>query len=194
MATVLTPPAFRPLEPLPKRWTRDEYRKLIDDGYLTDGKCELIEGEIIEKMAHGRRHIIAVTRAIAELGTIFGVQTLQTQGTLYIGTASDPEPDVAVLTRDVGDFLDEDPGPDNVHLLVEVSDSSLRLDMNTKSGTYARAGIPEYWVVNINARTLEVFRQPGPQGYAEMMTLQATESVRPLAAPTSEISVADLLP
>ena len=192
MATVLTPP--RPLEPLPKRWTRDEYRSLIADGHLTDGKCELIEGEIIEKMSHGRRHIITVTFVIDRLGAIFGVKALQTQGTLYVGTASDPEPDVAVLKRNVNEFLDEDPGPENVHLLVEVSDSSLRLDMNTKSGTYARAGIPEYWVVNVNARTLEVFRQPAPQGYAQMMTLQANESVRPLAAPEAEIRVSDLLP
>lgn len=62
---------------------------------------------------------------------------------MFVGTSSDPEPDVAVLTQDVANFLDEDHGPENVHLLVEVSDSSLRLDMNTKSGTYARAGIPE---------------------------------------------------
>lgn len=72
MATVLIPPAFSPREPLPKRWTRDEYRKLIDDGYLTDGKCELIEGEIIEKMSHARRHIIALTRLTKILGAIFG--------------------------------------------------------------------------------------------------------------------------
>lgn len=194
MATVLIPPAFSPRGPLPKRWTRDEYRKLIDDGYLTDGKCELIEGEIIEKMSHGRRHIIALTRLTKILGAIFGPDLVQTQATLFVGTSSDPEPDVAVLTQDVANFLDEDPGPENVHLLVEVSDSSLCLDMNTKSGTYARAGIPEYWVVNINARTLEVFRQPGQPGYADTMTLQANETVRPLAAPDAKIRISDLLP
>lgn len=194
MATVLTPSPFSPLEPLPKRWTRDEYRRMIDDGYLPDGKYELIEGEIIEKMPHGRRHVIAVTLAIDRLGAIFGVKALQTQGTLFIGTEYDPEPDIAVLTRNVNQFLDDDPGPADVRLIVEVSDCSLHFDMGRKATASARAGIPEYWVLNINARTLEVFRQPTDGRYAVQITVAENDAVAPLAAPDTSVHVADLLP
>lgn len=79
-------------------------------------------------------------------------------------------------------------------LAVEVSDSTLRTDRTVKATLYGQAGINEYWVVNINGRTLEVFRQPGANGYTNVTTLTENETVRPLSAPQAEIRVVDLLP
>ena len=79
-------------------------------------------------------------------------------------------------------------------MVVEVSVSTLTGDKKTKNRIYARNGIPEYWVVNVEGRELIVHRQPGADGYASVVTLQETDTVSPLAAPTSVIAVRDLLP
>ena len=116
-----------------KLWTRDEYRRLIADGYLVEGKNELIEGDIIPKMSQGRRNIISVTRIIKMLAGVFGPDALQTQANLFVGTAYDPEPDIAVLRKNVAEYVDDDPGPQDVHLVGEISDSTLRMDRAEKN-------------------------------------------------------------
>ena len=177
-----------------KRWTRIEYRRLIENGFLEDGKYELVLGEVWEKMGHGRRHIAACTRLSIALGRIFDPFRLQSQASLPVTENGDPEPDMAVLTGVMDDYLEREPETEEMLLVVEVSDSTLRADLSAKVRQYGSAGIPEYWVVDIPNRLLHVFREPTPDGYASETVLTADAEVRPLAAPDAAVSVADLLP
>jgi len=178
-----------------KLWTRTEYRQLIQDGYLEDGKVELVNGEIWQKMGQGRRHTATVTWILNALGKVFGLLRLQTQSSLPVSEYGDPEPDVAVLMQSLDKYIDEEKLTlDNMLLVVEASDSTLRADLTGKVRQYGNAGIPEYWVVDIPNRLLHVFREPTETGYASEALLTPEDEVRPLAAPDAAVRVADLLP
>lgn len=177
-----------------KLWTRAEYRKLIEVGFLPEGKVELVNGEIWEKMGQGRRHTIVITLLLAALAPIFGLRRLQCQSTLPTDEYGDPEPDLAVLAEEVSRYVERDPTPSETLLVVEASDTTLRPDLTAKARQYGSAGIPEYWVVDIPNRLLHVFRGPNQTGYADKATLTPEGEVRPIAAPDNPIRVADLLP
>lgn len=177
-----------------KLWTRAEYRRLIKAGYLTDGGYELVLGEVWEKMGHGRRHIAACTRLMIALGRILDPFRLQSQASLPVAKDGDPEPDLAVLADVMDNYLEREPRPDEILLIVEVSDSTLRADLSLKARQYGSAGIPEYWVVDIPNRLLHVFREPTADGYASETILTIADEVRPLAAPDAIVRVAELLP
>ena len=197
MATALlekSAPVTEATEVPQKRWTRDEYRKLIADGFLQDGKIELVNGEIWEKMAHGRWHIAACTRMSVALGRIFDPYRIQSQASLPVSEYGDPEPDLAVLAGVMDDYLDREPIPKEMLLVVEISDSTLRSDLTAKARQYGSAGIPEYWVADVPNRLLYVFREPTENGYASEAILTTEDEVRPLAAPNAAIRVIDLLP
>jgi Uma2 family endonuclease len=178
-----------------KLWTRKEYRHLIEIGILEDGKVELVNGEIWQKMGQGRRHTATVTWILNALGKVFGLLRLQTQSSLPVSEYGDPEPDVAVLMQSLDKYIDEEKLTlDNMLLVVEASDSTLRADLTGKVRQYGNAGIPEYWVVDIPNRLLHVFREPTETGYASETLLTPEDEVRPLAAPDAAVRVADLLP
>ncbi len=177
-----------------KLWTRAEYRRLIETGFLQDGKVELVNGEIWEKMGQGRRHIAVVTWILKALGEVFGLDRIQTQSSLPVSEYGDPEPDAALLTRSLDQYLEEEPTPADMLLVVEASDSTLRPDLTRKAQQYGSASIPEYWVVDIPNRLLHVFREPMAAGYASETILTTEDEVRPLAAPDTAVRVSDLLP
>lgn len=178
-----------------KRWTRDECRRLMNLGLLEGGKYELIEGEIIPKVGQNELHIFVLMQVLLKLIEIFGRDYVRPPAPIAISDYNEPEPDVSGVARPLREYLDAGtPEPQDVRLLVEVSDSTLRGDISVKAALYGRAGIPEYWVVNINARAVEVFRQPTAEGYASVATVTGNEAIRPLAAPEAEVHVADLLP
>lgn len=176
-----------------KRWTRAEYRKLGEDGFLSDGKYELVLGEIWKKMGQGRLHTFVVTFVFIALSAIFDPRRIQTQTSLPVGDA-DPEPDIALLAETLDKYLEVEPTASNTLLVVEASDSTLRSDLTRKVRQYGGVGIPEYWVVDIPNRLLHVFRSPTETGYAEETVLTIDDEVRPLAAPDSAVRVAELLP
>lgn len=199
-ATLEAPPHDNPVfEPAgattPRRlWTRAEYRRLIADGFLQDGKVELVNGEIWDKMGQGRRHTATVTWILKALATIFGLERLQTQSSLAVSEYGDPEPDAALLACSLDQYLEEDPALADMLLVVEASDTTLRADLTAKARQYGSAGIPEYWVVDIPNRLLHVFRGPVADGYAAETVLTLEDEVHPLAAPDATVRVADLLP
>lgn len=194
------PPSFRISLPgdadVPRKlWTRAEYHRLVEVGILDeDSRVELLEGEIIAKMPQDRRHVIACMRGQEALLGVFGAGRVQTQGPIATDDYNEPEPDIVVLRGRMEDYPHDHPGPADILLAVEVANTSLRLDRTVKRGVYARAGIPEYWLVDVNGRTLTVFREPGPDGWASETTLTDTDTVSPLAAPEARIAVPDLLP
>ena len=202
MATALlekSAPATEPLgaeaiEVPRKLWTRNEYRKLIADGFLQDGRYELVLGEIFKKMGQGRWHIILVMRVIKVLEAVFGFDRLQSQATLPLGENGDPEPDMTVLKKNIDEYTDQEPSAEDTLLIVEISNSTLNFDLANKLRQYGSVGIPEYWVVDIPNRLLHVFREPTETGYASETVLTRDDEVRPQSAPASAVRVADLLP
>jgi len=111
---------------------------------------------------------------------------------LALGPYSEPEPDVAVVEGTIDDYVEAHPS--TAVLVVEVADASLQFDRTRKAALYARAGIPDYWIVNLLDGVLEVHRQPEGDAYRERLVLPSQERVRPLARPEVEIAVAELLP
>lgn len=191
-AAILTPESLALLPR--KRWTQNECRQLVQMGLLDGARYELIEGEVVVKVGQGRLHVFVITRLIAWLNAVFGADHVQSQAPITLSDVSQPEPDAAVLSGVVGDYLERDPGPADLRLVVEVSATTLRADQTVKALLYARAGIAEMWIVNLPERVVEVLRDPGPDGYASVTRANEADLVSPLAAPGAGVRVADLLP
>lgn len=189
--------------PAPARhgWTVEEFERLFEAGFFApDARLELIEGEVWEKMTQKTPHATAVTLAQYLLAEIFGAGfVVRVQLPLILGEISKPEPDIAIVTGVARDYTRNH--PTTAVLVVEISDSTLIPDQQTKSALYARAGIAEYWIVNLIDHVLEVRRgpvamaaQPLGFGYRETSVLQAGETISTLAAPDFVVRVEDLLP
>jgi Uma2 family endonuclease len=183
-----------------RRWTREEYDRMIDAGILTtQDKVQLIEGEIVEMTPQKSPHGITLTLAQRLLEKAAGDQRyVRIQLPLALGPDSEPEPDIAVVAGSPRDDWDEH--PTTALLVIEVAGSSLRFDRTTKARVYARAGIPEYWIINVGKRCVEVHRDPTPgtppQGEPRYMTLTVCkpgELITPLGMPDQSVAVDDLV-
>ena len=184
-----------------KRWKRVEYEKLVEQGVFgPEDRIELIDGLLVVAEPQSTWHVAAVKLVELALMRIFPEGwDVRTQAPVALDDTSEPEPDIAVVRGGPRDYLIEHPR-DPV-LVVEVSLTSLAFDREAKSGLYARAGRPEYWIVNLVDRVLEVHREPAPASsapygweYTSTVVLAPHETVTPLAAPTALIAVADLMP
>lgn len=181
-----------------RRWTRYEYDRLIRTGVLReDDPVELIEGRLVVAEPQGDPHARAIELAGDALRAAFGRGwRVRIQLPLALGDDSEPEPDVAVVR---GTPRQAPAGhPPTAALVVEIADRSLRSDRGPKARLYARAGIAEYWIVNLVGRLLEVRRAPAPQGrhprYRALRVARPGEILAPLAAPAARVAVDDLLP
>jgi Uma2 family endonuclease len=183
------------------RWTRAEYDRLIDVGILRPGDpVELLGGELMVAEPQGSRHYTAVGLVEDALRAAFGSGwVIRSQGPVALDDESEPEPDVAVVPGSRRDYSGEHPA--RPVLVIEVSDSSLALDRERKGSLYARAGLEDYWIVNVVERVLEIYREPlaDPSAiygwrYASRTVLGPDASASPLAAPTAAIVVHALLP
>lgn len=182
-----------------RRWTRREYDRLIDLGILhEDEPVELVAGRLIVAEPQNDPHARAIELVADTLRAAFGPGwRIRVQLPLALGTDSEPEPDVTVIR---GTARDAKPGhPSTAALVVEVADSSVRLDRGLKARVYARARIADYWVVNLVDRTVEVHREPTterrrPARYQIVRVARPGDRLVPLAAPSAVVPVADLLP
>jgi Uma2 family endonuclease len=190
-----------PSRPATRRWSRLEYDRLIEEGaFQSDERLELLGGEMIVREPQGGPHAFAVelvgNALLAALGSAWRVRI---QLPIALDDDSEPEPDVSVVS---GPLLGASRElPSRPVLVVEVADSSLSIDREHKRSLYARARVPEYWIINLVDRRLEVYRDPGPDAtavygwaYRAIQALGAQDAVSPLAAPSARIAVADLLP
>jgi Uma2 family endonuclease len=179
-----------------KRWTRNEYARLIDSDLLApDARYELIEGQIVELMTHNPPHVTALRLVEAWLRSIVTPDRfVATQSPVALDDTSEPEPDIAVVRGRITDFGSRHPDSSEVELLVEVSDTSLDRDRKFKAPLYARAGIPELWILDLGARKLELYREPAKDGYRAVTILAETENAAPLFAPAFQVRISDLLP
>lgn len=179
------------------RWTRQQCAAIQEAGILT-GRYELIEGEILVKMGQKPPHAFVIRALLAWLAQLFGVERVQIQSTIAVAVSdsdyNEPEPDAAVTTQPYTAYLERHPGPADLLLVIEVSDTTLRFDLSTKAALYARAGIDDYWVVDLAGRQIVVHRQPTPEGYQEIIAYAEAEELAPRARPEARVRVASLLP
>lgn len=179
-----------------KKWTVEEYERLVALGALTEhDRVQLVEGEIVEMIPQKAPHMTAVRLVEDALREAFGREgDVRVQGPLVLAPDSEPEPDVAVVRGTPRDYRDRHPGADDTLLVVEVADATLAFDRERKGRVYARAGIPEYWILNLHSRELEVYREPAGGAYRLQVVLREGETVAPLARPEVRIRVGELLP
>jgi|ERR1051326_1455952 Uma2 family endonuclease len=191
------PPPPAPLVPPRKRWTRAECAALEAAGIWDQQKLELVEGELISKMGKNRPHVIALTLLQGWLVQVFGLHLVNPEAPIDVAPednpTNEPEPDIIVLKRDQAQFR-SNPRPEDLQLVVEIAESSLTFDLRTKAALYARAGIPEYWVLDCARRRLLVHREPENGAYSSIVVYNEQESVSPLAAPHAQFRVADAFP
>jgi len=183
-------------EPIIRRWTRDEYYRLSDGGYFQNQRVQLINGEILQMPPQGYPHGQAYLNSLHILYSVFGADFIRPQMPLNVPGESDPEPDLAVTEYPRQHYKDH---PTKAVLVVEISDTSIYLDRR-KAGLYAAAGVPDYWIVNLNTRRIEVFRRPIQDQshdfghrYSDTSELGEAEVISPLLRPETKIPVKDLL-
>lgn len=144
------------------RFTVSEYYQMAEAGILReDDRVELIEGEVIEMSPIGSKHAACVARLVEIFGLKVKKQAIVwVQNPLRLADYSEPEPDIALLKRRKDFYAGQHPTPPDVLLIVEVADTSVEYDRNVKAPLYARAGIPEVWIIDLVNNTIEVFSQP----------------------------------
>lgn len=184
-----------------KRWTLAEYERMVEVGAFEPGaRLELLGGEIVEKTAPQHApHATGVQLATRVAERLFGAgYDVRVQLPLAIAPDSEPEPDVAVVAGGPRDYSRKH--PTTAVLVVEVADSTLAYDRR-KAGVYARAAVPEYWIVDLGRETVEIYTGPRPDdedalgaSYSSVRTLGRAESFAPFGAPSASVAVADLLP
>ena len=181
-------------------WTRREYDRLIESGFFSEGDgVELLGGQLMVAEPQGSRHAATVSLVADALRSVFGRGWyVMVHLPVALDDHSEPEPDVAVVRGTARDYRDAHPS--RPVLVVEVAESSGMLDRQHKSSLYARASVPDYWIVDINDEFVEVYRQPVPLpeapfgwSYADVQRLERGAVVVPVAGVTSPIAVADLL-
>jgi Uma2 family endonuclease len=175
------------------KWTKAAYYRLAELSFFDNKRTELIEGEIIEVAAMNAAHATAVRLILAALQAVFAEGfVVDSQLPLDLGTNSETPPDAAVSKGALCDFAQAHPR--DAILIVEISDSTLRYDRTKKLALYAGREIPEYWIVNLVHRCVEVYRRPVAASYTEIFVFNEKETVSPLGKPKAKIAVADLLP
>jgi len=182
-----------------KRWTIDEFHEIYSLPRFESKRLVLLDGEILEMPNPNAPHDTGLGLALAALTAIFGAgYWVRGQMALRLSQITDPMPDVAVVRGTPRDYPQQ---PTSALLVVEVSDSTLAIDTGAKANLYAKAGIADYWVVDLNNRVLIVHRDPRPivnapfgAAFATITSLSPTELVIPVAAAQSSIRVSDLLP
>jgi Uma2 family endonuclease len=178
-----------------RRFTVDEYYRMAAVGILTErDRVELIEGEIVEMSPIGLRHSLCVAELNTRLARAVGDRALLwSANPVRLLPDTEPQPDVT-LVRPPSRRYAEQPGPADVLLLVEVADTSYRFDRNVKLPLYARAGVPEVWIIDLTRDAVEIHREPSPAGYASERRIERGGTVTPVAFPEVVLAVDDFLP
>lgn len=184
-----------------RRWTRKEYERLIELGIIRDHEpLELIGGQLIVAEPKGSPHATAVELTALALSVAFGPGwAVRAQNPIALDDESEPEPDVVVVPGTLRDYRDAHPS--SAALVVEVSETSLAFDRRHKGSLYARAAVADYWIVNLVAQHLEIYRRPvaDPSAefgwrYDDVTALPLDAGVAPLARPDVTVRVSALFP
>jgi Uma2 family endonuclease len=192
----LSPPAVQ--DPPRKRWSRPECDRLEALGIFEQQRVELIEGELIDKMGKNRPHVDTLTLLFGWLIQVFGLRFVNTEAPIDVAPednpTNQPQPDLIVLKRDYSTFRSATPQPQDLDLVIEIADTSLAFDLTIKAALYARAGIAEYWVLDVPGRRLIVHRDPQSGQYGSVTAYNEQEGIAPLGAPDSTFQVRTVFP
>ena len=179
-----------------RRFTLEEYQRLGETGIIQeDERVELVEGEIVEMSPIGRPHASVVARL-----TMLFAQRYADRAIVWVQNplalprqVSQFQPDLALLKPRPDFYRGKDVEPDDALLVVEVMDSSIAYDRQVKLPIYSRGGVPEVWLVNVNRNTVEVWRDPTPDGFREQHLVERSGTIAPLAFPDVRLAVQDLV-
>ncbi len=178
------------------RFTVEEFYRMLDAGIFTeDDRVELVEGDIVDMMPIGARHAFCVDTLTA----IFVAQSrgryiVRVQGPLRVGPTSEVLPDLMLLRPPPERYREAHPTSEDVLLVVEVAETSSAYDREVKVPLYARYGIPEHWLINLQDNVIEVYREPSQYGYKEVHYLRDEDILHPRAFTDIAIPVTELLP
>jgi Uma2 family endonuclease len=185
------------LFPNRRRWSVAECYQMAEEGRLV-GRYEVLDGEVVNKMGQKPPHFIGISLLARWANKVFGDERVRIQGPIALpapdGEFSEPEPDLAVTIEPTIAYDGGHPGPADLLLVAEVSDASLLTDVVVKSRLYARAGIAEYWILDLAARGLHVHRAPVDGEYSSIIFHPETKTVSAAARPDAPVLIADLLP
>ncbi len=193
MSTITTK---RPMQSSPSgRISIDEFEQYADSH--DDDRVELIDGHIVGRDEMKPAHALAMgllKRAVEPL--LPRDRSVREDKPVRIPDFNEPFPDVSIVRGDLRTYADRHPGPEDVSVVIEVSDTTLHKDRNEKSPHYARSGIPVYWIVNLVGREVEVYTGPGPDGYKKRSDFAAGQSIPVIIddVEVGTIAVADILP
>ena len=176
--------------------TSAEYYQMIESGIIREGeKVELILGQIFTMAAKGTRHTVATTRLIAELPMLIQRRAVvRCQEPITLPNNTEPEPDIAIARLRSDDYINSHPAPADIILVIEVADSTIKFDRETKAPLYAAAGISEYWIVNLIDNRLEIYRQPEGSIYASIQIVTPPKSISLPQFPEIVIEINDFFP
>ncbi len=177
------------------KFTVEEYHRMAEVGILNgDRRVELIAGEIIDMSPIGAAHLWCVNRLTGLLVIgLAGKAVIQVQNPVVLEPHDEPQPDLSVLKLETATRTDRSPQAADTLLAIEVADTSYEKDRNVKIPVYARAGIPESWIVVIPDDYIEVFRRPGKSGYRSIRRVGRGERISPLLFPDVSFSVDEIL-
>lgn len=179
-------------DPRVRHWTRTDYYRMAEAGLFRNERVELVEGEILMMSPMKPAHAACLQLATKALERVFGAgHCVRVQLPLLVDESSEPEPDLAVVPGAPRDYTNH---PRTALLVVEISDTTIAFDRGRKRDLYARAGVPEYWVVNLSDRCIELYRSPADAEYGERTIHEPSSTVTPLSASHGSIRVAEIMP
>ncbi len=178
-----------------RRITVEEYDAMIESGVFDENdQVELLNGAIVEKMPKGPKHSAATYRTAKIFFSVFAETAItRIQDPILLDDFSEPEPDIVLAELKADEYETSHPRPEEIYLILEVSDSTLIYDRNTKGDAYARAGICQYIVLNVQEKTLEDYREPGADGFQSKQTLRAGQEFNLVSFPEIKLNVSDFL-
>lgn len=176
-------------------FTVADYHRLAEVGILhEDDRVELLDGQVVVMSPIGPRHAGCVDRLNRLLVRAVGdLAVVRVQNPVVLGRSAEPEPDLALLRPPIERYATAHPRPHDVTLVIEVADTSLEYDRGIKLPLYAAAGIPEAWLVDLEGERILLYRSPGPDGYAEVVTASRGESISPAELPGAVMDVGMIL-
>jgi Uma2 family endonuclease len=182
--------------PTKKLFNVYEYHQMEDAGILSEReRLELIYGEILIKAVAGPPHNASVARVNREMGRIVGDRAIVfIQSSVRLNDWNEPEPDVVLLHPKEDFYASKHPGPDDIFLVVEVADSSLKFDLGTKARLYAETGVVEYWIVDIPNDCLFAYSDIHEGTYRTIRQLRRGDTIAPILLPECTIAIDSLLP
>ena len=177
------------------RFTVDEYQRMGQAGvFHEDDRVELIDGQVVEMSPIGPRHAACVDRLNRQLSQRVSDRAIvRVQNPVVLGRHAAPQPDVALLHPPIERYAEAHPETPDIILVIEVADTSGDYDRAVKIPLYARAGIPEAWLVDLAAGIIEVFRQPQADRYGEKRVVRGGDTVTPLRLAGVTVRVSDIL-